>query len=247
MQRYFVTKDSIADGIVTITGGDVHHIVRVMRMEQGDEIICSDNDKRTYRCRISSLHNEAIQATILEEYGQKSELPVAVTIAQGLPKGDKLEFITQKSTELGASCVLPFSARRSVPKWDEKKAGKKIERLNKIAKEAAEQAHRDRIPKVEKLHSFQELLGRMKDYQHCIVAYEEVARQGEPSLLAKALARVQRKQSLLVIIGPEGGLTPEEVEKLKEEGAALCGLGPRILRTETAPMYVLSAISYYFE
>ncbi|TWI56395.1 16S rRNA (uracil(1498)-N(3))-methyltransferase [Halalkalibacter nanhaiisediminis] len=247
MQRYFVAQEQMSDHKVTITGEDVKHIGRVMRMEPGDEIVCSDGHLRTVRCEISLVEESLIEARIVEELVPNTELPVYVTIAQGLPKGDKLELIVQKGTELGAFAFLPFSAARSIVKWDHKKAGKKIERLTKIAKEAAEQSYRERIPNIYDIHSLAELRNQISSFDAVIIAYEESAKSGEKMKLAEILQSLSVSQSVLVIIGPEGGLTTTEVEQLTEEGAILCGFGPRILRTETAPLYALAAISYHFE
>jgi 16S rRNA (uracil1498-N3)-methyltransferase len=247
MQRYFVKKEQMTDKVVHILGEDVKHISKVMRMDVGDEVICSDNHSRTVKCRLSNLSDKEIIADIIETLDPKTELPVKVTIAQGLPKGDKLDLIIQKGTELGAFAFLPFSAARSIVKWDQKKAGKKIERLEKIAKEAAEQSYRERIPEVLNVHSFTDLKQKISSYDVVILAYEESAKRGEQVQLAQQLASVTLGQKVLVIIGPEGGITEEELGQLTEQGAIACGFGPRILRTETASLYVLAAISYHFE
>ncbi|KHF41909.1 16S rRNA (uracil(1498)-N(3))-methyltransferase [Halalkalibacter okhensis] len=247
MQRYFVKKEQMTDTAVQIIGDDVKHISKVMRMDVGDEVICSDNDSRTVKCRLSNLSDTEINADITETLEPKTELPVQVTIAQGLPKGDKLDLIIQKGTELGAFAFLPFAAARSIVKWDHKKASKKIERLEKIAKEAAEQSYRERIPEVLPVHSFSQLKQELPSFDLIILAYEESAKQGEQAQLAQQLTTVAPGQKILVIIGPEGGITEEEVDQLTKQGVIVCGFGPRILRTETASLYVLAAISYHFE
>ncbi|GAE33358.1 16S rRNA (uracil(1498)-N(3))-methyltransferase [Halalkalibacter akibai] len=247
MQRYFVAKEQMGDQEVKITGEDVKHISRVMRMNIGDQIICSDNDSRTVSCRISSMMDQEIIADIIESLAPNTELPVEVTIAQGLPKGDKLDLIIQKGTELGAHTFIPYSASRSVVKWDHKKAGKKVERLEKIAKEAAEQSYRERIPVVLTVQTLAELKKQMSQYDSVILAYEESAKEGEKSQFASALSELKVGQKIMIIVGPEGGLTDEEVRQLCSEGAVASGFGPRILRTETAALYALSAISYHFE
>lgn len=170
-----------------------------------------------------------------------------MTIASGLPKGDKLELIIQKGTELGAFSFLPFSAKRSIVKWDEKKAVKKVERWQKIAKEAAEQSHRRFIPNVHNPVNLSVLINLSQEFTYKLIAYEEVAKQGEGSVLAETLLQMKPGESLLVVFGPEGGLAVDEIEVLINNGFRACALGPRILRTETAPLYLLSALSYQFE
>jgi 16S rRNA (uracil1498-N3)-methyltransferase len=246
MQRYFVSG-SAEEGQFAITGDDYHHIARVMRMKEGDEIICVTPRGESALCRIEEITSEKALAVVVKWNEGSPELPISITIASGLPKGDKLEWIIQKGTELGASEFVPFTASRSVVKWDQKKGSKKVERWQKIAKEAAEQSHRNQIPKIHEPVSLKKLVQDAGRYDCCLIAYEEEARQGEASLLAGSFNRMVPGESLLVVFGPEGGLTEQEVLILQEAGFAPCGLGPRILRTESAPLYVLAAASYHFE
>jgi 16S rRNA (uracil1498-N3)-methyltransferase len=198
-------------------------------------------------CALAEFTDKSVVADVVQWKEIVSELPISITIASGLPKGDKLELIVQKGTELGAHQFLPFSATRSVVKWDEKKAMKKIDRWQKISKEAAEQSHRAFLPEVMSPVSFKELLIRSKDYDYKLVAFEEESRNGETSVFASTLKKMNNGESLLLVFGPEGGLTDEEIKLLKNSDFEVCGLGPRILRTETAPLYALAAISYHFE
>ena len=246
MQRYFVKKPAINSRFV-IEGEDFHHIKKVMRMETGDRIICVDPLGQAALCKIAEITDEHIAAEVVEWKEETSELPIRVTIASGLPKGDKLEWIIQKGTELGAFEFMPFSAARSVVKWDDKKAAKKLERWQKIAKEAAEQSHRSFCPEVLSPIDFKILLQKSKNYHYKLAAYEEESRNGELSRFSAALQKMKKGESLLVLFGPEGGLTESEIKQLTENHFDICGLGPRILRTETAPLYTLAAISYHFE
>ena len=197
--------------------------------------------------KISEITNDAVIGTVIEWKNEESELPIKVAIVSGLPKGDKLEYIVQKGTELGATEFIPFIAARSVVKWDHKKASKKIERLQKIAKEAAEQSHRSVLPTVQEPMTVAGLIQYAESFDYKLIAFEEEAKRGEKAQLAKVLTAVQSGQSILFVFGPEGGLTIEEVSKLSEAGFIACGLGPRILRTETAPLYAFAAVSYQVE
>lgn len=244
MQRYFV--DKLENDLFYLSIEDRHHIVNVMRLKEGDQIICALAGKSAIST-IVEITNDLVVAEVVKWEEDSVELPVKVAIASGLPKGDKLEWIIQKGTELGAFTFIPFAASRSVVKWDEKKAAKKVERWNKIAKEAAEQSHRQSIPEVVTPVSFKQLIELSKSYDYKLIAFEEDAKQGESSTLHSTLHSIQKGQSLLFVFGPEGGLTAEEVRLLKENGYQSCGLGPRILRTETAPLYALSAVSYQTE
>nr|MDH3164192.1 16S rRNA (uracil(1498)-N(3))-methyltransferase [Bacillus licheniformis] len=250
MQRYFIEQSKqevTAAPAFSIKGEDVHHIATVMRMSPGDEVICCAKDGHEAKCRIESVTKEEVLLSVIEWTGETRELPVQIHIANGLPKGDKLEWIIQKGTELGASSFIPFQASRSVVKLDEKKAKKKRERWAKIAKEAREQSHRNAIPDVAPVHTFQRLLESLEDFDKCVVAYEESSKQGETSRFQSVLKSLSEGSSVLMVFGPEGGFTEEEIEALKEKGALACGLGPRILRAETAPLYALAAVSYHTE
>lgn len=246
MQRYFV-KQRTNDDCFLISEEDRHHIVKVMRMQIGDQIICVDPKGKQAVCALAEITDTSVVADVVQWKDEVTELPISITIASGLPKGDKLELIIQKGTELGAHQFLPFSATRSVVKWDEKKAAKKIDRWQKISKEAAEQSHRTFLPEVMNPVSFKELLTRSNDFDYKLVAFEEESRNGETSVFASTLKKMNKGESLLLVFGPEGGLTDEEIKLLKNSDFEVCGLGPRILRTETAPLYALAAISYHFE
>lgn len=245
MQRYFIEGKVPDNRKVAITGDDAKHIAKVMRQGTGDEVIVVMEGK-SFLAIIESAEFD-IELRLSEELQADVEMPKNVTIACGLPKGDKLELIVQKATELGMHAMIPFEAERSIVKWDAGKGEKKRVRLQKIAKEAAEQSHRVKIPEIHKIHTFKQLLETAKSYDAIIVAYEEEARADGGNRFAEILKSMYDKDSIILIFGPEGGISISEVERLKEAGALFTALGPRILRTETAPLYALSAMSYEFE
>jgi 16S rRNA (uracil1498-N3)-methyltransferase len=248
LQRYFVSNDQfLNEQKVAIVGDDYHHIVRVMRMNVGEKIVCCNENGMTAYCEIEKITNDEVIAAIVEWVEEQTELPINVYIAQGLPKGDKLDFVIQKGTELGAFAFIPFLAARSVVKWDEKKGDKKVERWKRISKEAAEQSHRTKIPSVYHPMSVNKLIEFSSTIDYKIIAYEEEARRGERENLIKVLHEMKRGQSLLAVFGPEGGFSEKEAALFQEKGFISCSLGPRILRAETAPLYLLAAISYQFE
>ena len=245
MQRYFIDGKVPENRKVAITGDDAKHIAKVMRQGAGDQVIVVLEEK-SFLATIQSAEFD-IELQLDEEVKADVEMPKKVTIACGLPKGDKLDLIVQKSTELGMHAMIPFEAERSIVKWDAGKGEKKRVRLQKIAKEAAEQSHRVKIPEIHTIHTFKQLIESAKSYEAVIVAYEEEARDSNGKRFAEILKSMYDKDSMLIIFGPEGGISESEVAKLKEAGALFTALGPRILRTETAPLYALSAMSYEFE
>lgn len=237
MQRYF-------NDTTTICGEDARHITRVMRQAVGDEIIVVMQGVAQV-CEITAI-GEDVEVQPTGRTIPSPEMPVAVTIACGLPKGDKLELIAQKGTELGMHTLLPFEAKRSIVKWDAKKGGKKTERLQKIAKEAAEQSHRTHIPAVQNPVSFKQLLAEVSKYDMVFIADEEEAKLNERVSFKQVLQATEAK-TMLLVFGPEGGIAREEAEALRAAGAQTMSLGPRILRAETAPLYALAALSYELE
>lgn len=249
MQRYFLneTYEVAKEHGFSLIGEDYHHAVHVMRMEVGDCCYLAFQDKQAIVGEITHVTAEKAELKEVQKENQEKELPVEVTIACGYPKGDKLEWIIQKGTELGACQFIGFPSQTSVVKWDQKKLQKKQQRFEKIAKEAAEQSHRTLQPTVQLLLATTELYQQINEFDHCLIAYEESAKQGETKQLVKTLQEIQPTESLLLIFGPEGGFHPSEIEKLEQLGAKRCGLGPRILRAETAPLYALSTISYQLE
>lgn len=247
MQRYFVPSTSFHNNEVVIKGDDVHHIVRVMRSNIGDHIICNHENGQAARCRITNLNEKAVYANIEEWLDESAELPINVTIAQGIPKGDKFELILQKGTELGAEAFIPFQAERSVSVWDQKKAEKKLKRFEKIVKEASEQSHRNKVPHIKNPMTIKTLIESSQSFDVKIFAYEEEAKVENFQSFGTIVNKLLPDQSLLVCIGPEGGFSSQEAALLKDSDFFPVRLGPRILRTETAALYVLASVSYHFE
>lgn len=246
MQRYFIDQNNAGDQ-VKLPDDIAHHLVTVLRATVGTEFELVMADHQTYLAELTSVVSTAVTAKIVKKLGNNSELPVKAILACGLPKTkEKPELIVQKGTELGATEIIFFEAERSISHWNSQKQSRKIARLQKIADAAAEQSHRNVKPQIEYCPSLKQLLA---NYPATIrlVAWEESAKEGESSQLAQSLAKLQRDDSVLAIFGPEGGLTPTEVNIMEENDVIPVGLGPRILRTETAPLYFLATVSFITE
>ncbi|MBS4762252.1 16S rRNA (uracil(1498)-N(3))-methyltransferase [Carnobacteriaceae bacterium zg-ZUI252] len=245
MQRYFLKSDD--KNALILDDEQTHHVVRVMRMRAGQRIEVVLSNQQAGVAEITAIDDTGVTLQWVLDDTTTKELLVNVTIACGLPKGDKLEWIVQKATELGASAFQPFETAWSVVKWENKKQSKKIERLQKIAQEAAEQSHRNVVPTVQPFLSSKAFLETLKEYDVVIVAYEETAKEGQYAAFKQVVQTLKSGQNVLAIFGAEGGLSAQEVASFVQENAVVCGLGPRIMRAETAPLYVLSALSYALE
>lgn len=244
MQRYFINQNADENQRFFITDKeDVHHISNVMRNQPDDLIIITFNHSVVFKCRIISIENHEIEVELVEQQDADTELPVEVTICSGLLKSDKYEWLLQKCTELGASHFIPVQMQRSVAKLNQSKVDKKLVRWNKIVKEAAEQSYRLVIPTIEFVSNLQQVYVNIERYDYVLIAYEDAAKEGEASYFKKALQNFKNGDRILIIFGPEGGLSEEEVD-LFRDASSIVGLGKRILRAETAPLYALSAISY---
>ena len=234
MYQFFVEPSQIQGNRIVITGSDVNHIKNVLRMKPGEEIAVSNGtDGKEYRCGIEELLEEEIICTLRFIKEDGLELPARVTFFQGLPKADKMELIVQKSTELGAAAIAPVAMIRSVVRLEGKDAVKKTERWQKIAREAVKQCARVSAPEVRLPRKLSAMREELNALDVLIVPWED-ARDGS---VADCLAPFAQKEdvSVGILIGPEGGIAPEEAEWLtREANAKLVTLGPRILRTETA-------------
>ncbi|KRM96388.1 hypothetical protein FC19_GL000676 [Liquorilactobacillus aquaticus DSM 21051] len=228
-----------------------HHAVIVMRMKPGDQFEIVAADKKVTVMQLERVTDHAATARVCKKLEHTVELPLQVTIACGLSKKDKADWIVQKATELGAQHFVFFAGDYSIVKWDKNKQGKKLTRLNKIIKGASEQAHRVMVPTVSYFENIKKI--PLEKYSEKMVAYEEAAKEGETAVLAQLVSRLKKqketiaKQHLIAVFGPEGGISPAEVQYLRDNDFLLTGLGPRIMRAETAPMYLLSALSFSLE
>lgn len=235
------------DDTVVIQHDDAHHITRVMRFNINDKIICSHSEGTAAICQITNISTAHVEAKVIETLKRNVELPVSLTIAQGLPKGDKFDWILQKGTELGAAGFIPFQADRSVVRWNDQKFNKKKERFTKIIKEASEQSHRNMQPALRPVMSLKELLTESQHYDVKFFPYEEEAKRSSNQSISQVISQMNRGERVLVCIGPEGGFSKKEVSLLEENEFQPVRIGPRILRTETAALYVLASLSYHLE
>lgn len=243
MYHFFVSEEQINGENAYIEGSDVNHIANVLRMKPGEELLISVKGDWDYLCKIVDIETDRVNLKVLESMEQR-ELPVNITLLQGIPKSDKLEMIIQKAVELGVSEIIPVKTKRVVVKIDEKKVDTKVNRWNAIAESAAKQSKRSIIPKVYEPMSIDNALEIVKDFGVKLIPYENADGIDKTR---KILDNMDKTKNIAVFIGPEGGFEESEVEMIKNSGFEVITLGKRILRTETAGLALLSNIMIRLE
>ncbi len=247
MPKFFVKNEMIETKdnrtVAYIQGEDSFHIARALRMAVGDVLTVSDEDGFTYDGTLEKIRDGECTVLLANKRKDKTEPPVFITLYMAYPKGDKLETVIQKATELGASRIVPFESSRCIKRPKADKVEEKTRRLSKIAAEAAKQCGRARLPEISYPLTFSQMLTDARRSDVALFCYEGEGTKDIRSLLSLHTA----PHSLAVVVGCEGGFSPEEAERATGAGLLPTGLGPRILRCETAPDYALSAISYHFE
>lgn len=246
MYRFFVEPEQVdmEEKQIIITGPDVNHMKNVLRMKPGEQIVVSAGDSRELACSVENLETARVTARILYVQETGLELPARITLYQGLPKSDKMEWIIQKAVELGAYEIVPVVTRRTVVKLDQKKEESRRKRWQAIAESAAKQSKRMIIPQIHPVMDFREAADRAAMTDVPVIPYEMAE---DMAHTRKILEEIGPGKTAAVFIGPEGGFAPEEVEYALSRGMEAVTLGKRILRTETAGMTVLSVLMYLLE
>ena len=236
MHRFYADENRLLVGSAYLTVEDARHATRVLRMAPGDQAEVFLNGRR-YLGEISDMAGEDVALRLLSEL-PSTEARLRVTLYQGLPKADKMELIIQKAVELGAESIVPVAMSRCVVRLDERDGRKKQERWQKIAREACKQSGRCEMPAVDAPVSFRELLARLPGHDAALVPWEDARgyslnrfRQERPDIT-----------NLAIVIGPEGGMSADEVAEMEAAGCRPITLGPRILRTETAGLAAIAAL-----
>lgn len=244
MIRLFVPKEQlvVSSSQLAVQGTDVNYLKNVMRLGPGDEIVCFDGSGTEYLSKIASYEKEKAILEIVTTRKPDIESPIRITLAQGLPKGQKMDDIVRQTTELGVAEIIPVITERSIGKGD------KHERWQKIAKEAAEQSGRTSVPTISKVTKFKDFLatGHWLPGSLHIMAWESERTATLRSVLSELAPSPETPASICVLIGPEGGFSQKEAEEAKDAGFIPVSLGKTILRTETAGPSVISMLNYHF-
>lgn len=250
MPKFFVKASQIKDDKIEIINEDVNHIANVLRCKIEDKLnICNIDDGKNYETKIIQINKDAICLEIIKNIESESESNIHINILQGLPKADKMELIIQKSTELGAKEITPVNMQRCVVKINNKDEQKKIYRWQKIAEVASKQSGRDIIPKINSVIKLKDIEKILEDYDLILIAYEKEEKNTLKRELLNLKERMKEKSNLniAILIGPEGGISENEIDYLKQVGAKIITLGKRILRTETVALAMISIILYELE
>ncbi len=234
MPRFFVEQ---GQPFTVLTGEQTAH-VRVLRLRRGDPVTLCDGSGTDYACVISDISPDQVSLVIQAQTPSVAEPQITASVYMGYAKGDKLEHVIQKATELGAAEIIAFPCSRCVVKTDERSLAKKLPRWQKIAAAAAEQSGRGRIPQVLALSSYAAALERAAEADKAIFFYENERRQTLTAALEGSFS------SISLMTGPEGGFSQEEAQQAIQAGMTVCTLGRRILRCETAPLCALSAVMF---
>lgn len=240
MPRFFVPAGQIKNDRIHITGNDVNHIARVLRMAPGDKLTVLDGRGNSYEARIEAIAKAEVVCSVVRQMQATGAPPVRITLVQGIPKGDKMDLIIQKSVELGVNRIIPLVCKRSVVKLDQDRSLRRQERWQRIALEAAKQCRRPDVPQVTGPRQLDQVLSGMSSEDLALLPWEEESDRSVKEVLQAGMSPGET----YVFIGPEGGFTPDEAEQARAGGALTVTLGPRILRTETAGLAVLTMILY---
>ena len=241
MYKFFIENNQIDNNQIIISGNDKNHIANVLRMKKDEKILITNKDtSETYECKIISINKNDVVCSIIKKDESIKESNVKIDLYQGIPKSDKMEYIIQKSVELGVNRIFPVNMKNCIAKI--KDEDKKNNRWQKISEAAAKQCKRNIIPSIERSVNMDFLYENIKKYDLVIVAYEN-----EENKTIKDVLKNKDVKKIAIIVGPEGGLSEEEVLNQKNNGAKIASLGKRILRTETAPMAILSMIIYEYD
>lgn len=240
MRRFFVSPADIKDEEVHIKDSDAHHLTQVLRLKEGEKVIVFDGTGLDYQVAIKSISPGLVIGDIQGVTSSDRDSRINVTLVQGIPKGDKMELIIQKCTELGIARIIPVLTERTVVKLEKHKKEKRRERWQKIAQEASKQCQRATVPLVEEICTWEQYFAAVNKAEPTLVFWENESTLGLKSYLKDN----KNLDQLTIVIGPEGGLSQQEVDQLQGFGARTVTLGPRILRTETASLAALVVVLY---
>ncbi|RPH47552.1 MAG: 16S rRNA (uracil(1498)-N(3))-methyltransferase [Desulfobacteraceae bacterium] len=243
MRLFFIEESELSGPNPAVRGVDARHIINVLRLKPGERIGLFDGTGKRYDARIASLSSAKVEVSLLGSSDPGVESPLELVVAQSFLKEGKMDDLVRKLTELGISRWIPFISERSVPRPDDERVRARTKRWEKIAKEAAKQCKRVKITGIGKTVSFEEVITSEKDFDLKIVFWENEKNLLDPKIL---VAEHDDLKKILVMFGPEGGFSVNEIEKAKESGFITVSIGPRILKAETAAICASALMQFLF-
>lgn len=243
MRLFYIEQSELAGANPSIRGVDARHIINVLRLKPGDNIELFDESGIKYKARIVAISSAKVDVTVIGQSNQVVESFLELVVAQSFLKEGKMDNLIRQLTELGITKWIPFISERSVPRPDDKRLSNRIKRWETISKEAAKQCKRAKSTKIEKTVSFNEILESDLIFDLKIIFWENEKNLLEIKDFGTKHGDVKK---ILIMLGPEGGFTTCEIEKAKESGFLTAGLGPRILRAETASLSACTLIQFLF-
>lgn len=241
MSRFFVPKESIKGNIISIGGKEAHHILDVMRLKELDKVVAFDGTGREYTGFIKDAGSKALTIEIVETKTPLDRESSRITLIQAIPKKERMDYIVEKATELGACAVVPLVTKRTIVRWDERKSAQNVERWMRIAREASKQCGRTSLPAIGRVKTFTDAIKDLNNYDISLMAT-----LNEGAVKLKDILRGFRGGKISVWIGPEGDFTPDESKKAVLAGINLAGLGARVLKSDTAGLAALAILNYEF-
>lgn len=239
MARFYVPQPKIERGMLRVEGDEVRHIRKALRLKAGDEVVVFDGAAREYEGTIVKEGPSSVVIMVQNVVSSKSESPLGIALSQSLLKGEKMDYLIQKATELGVNRIIPFFSSRTIPLLEESRRLKRHDRWKRIAVEASKQCGRGVVPKIDPLQDFFEMVQTATQDSLRLILWEK-----EGVRLKEILKGLKEKKKIFFVIGPEGGFTQEEVEHARREGFIPVNLGRRILRSETSSLCLLSILQY---
>ena len=243
MRRFFISPEKTATDMSIITGSDAAHITQVLRYKIGDIIVLFDGKGTEYKAKILKLAPGEVQLSIIHRYTHNKEPFIHITVAQAFLKEKKMDVVVRQLSEIGVAHWVPFQAKRSVTVLNAKRLAVRKSRWEKIAVEAAKQCGRNRVMSIEPAASFSQVLNRYVEFDQRIIFWEKETKS------LKALQpeeNIRSGSKVAIILGPEGGFDSQEVKAALAKGFTTVGLGPRILRAETATIVACSLVQFIF-
>jgi len=239
MPRFYIPSPHIENGLLRIEGDEVKHIRKVLRLKTGDEIVVFNGASKEFEGTIVEEGRSSVMVKIQRMLSPKGDSPLEVTLAQSLLKGEKMDYLIRKATELGVKEIIPFLSSRSVPLLEKSGRQRRHQRWEKIAIEASKQCGRGVVPKIKSLQDYSDMLHAPSTEHLRLILWER-----DGMKVKEILERSEEKTKIFFVVGPEGGFSQDEVEEAKGAGFVTVTLGRRMLRAETASLCFLSILQY---